>query len=83
MKNLEGLVKKYRKKCNLHFTSINDIVIKEMYDQPISFSEQKAIKNFYSMRVKYLKSAVNENRFSKMATTTRLAANLVPYKEFI
>ena len=62
-----------------HQKSIKDQPKIEAQDE----SEQKAIKNFYSLRVKYLKSAVNENRFSKMATISRLAANLVPYKEFI
>ena len=83
MKNLEGLVEKYKEECNLNFTTINDLVIKEMYDEPLSNNQLKAIQNFYRMRIKYLKSAVNETKFSKMTFLVRLAANLVPYKEFI
>ena len=83
MKNLEGLVEKYKEKCNLNFTTINDLVIKEMYDEPLSQNQHKAIRNFYRIRIKYLKSAASERKFSKMTFITRLAANLIPYKEFI
>jgi hypothetical protein len=83
MKNLEGLVEKYKKKCNLNFTTINDLIIQEMYDEPLSENQLKAIQNFYRIRIQCLKSAVNETRFSKMTFITRLAANLVPYKEFV
>ena len=83
MKNLEGLVEKYKKKGTYDFITINDLIIKEMYDEPLSKNQLKAIHNFYKIRIQYLKSAVNETRFSKMTFITRLAANLVPYKEFV
>ena len=83
MKNLEGLVVKYKKKCNNDFTTINDLIIKEMYDEPLSKNQLKAIHNFYKIRINYLSSAVNETRFSKMTFIARLAENLVPYKEFV
>tara|TARA_B100000482_G_C12537337_1_gene270881 strand:- start:553 stop:804 length:252 start_codon:yes stop_codon:yes gene_type:complete len=83
MKNLEGLVVKYKKKCNNDFTTINDLIIKEMYDEPLSKNQLKAIHNFYKIRVKHLSSAVNQKRFSKINFIIRLAANLVPYKEFV
>ena len=83
MKNLEGLVEKYKEECNLNFTTINDLVIKEMYDEPLRQNHQKAIQNFYRIRIKDLKSAASERKFSKMAFITRLAALLIPYKEFI
>ena len=83
MKNLEGLVETYKKKCSFNFTTINDLIIQEMYDEPLSQNQLKAIQNFYRIRIQYLKSAVNETRFSKMTFITRLAENLIPYKEFI
>ena len=83
MKNLEGLVEKYKKRCSLNFTTINDLIIREIHDEPLSQNQLKAIQNFYKIRVQYLKSAVNEKRFSKMTFVTRLAANLIPYKEFV
>ncbi|MBK21360.1 MAG: hypothetical protein CMP63_03445 [Flavobacteriales bacterium] len=83
MKNLEGLVEKYIKECNPEFTTIDDLIIKEMHDEPLSNNQLKAIQNFYRMRIKYLTSAVNETKFSKMTFLVRLAANLVPYKDFI
>ena len=83
MKNLEGLVEKYIKECNIEFTTINDLIIKEMYDEPLSNTQLKAVQNFYKMRINHLKSAVNETTFSKMTFLVRLAANLIPYREFI
>jgi len=83
MKNLEGLVEKYKEECYLNFTTINDLVIKEMYDEPLNQNQYRAIQNFYRIRIKYLKSASSERKFSKMTFITRLAANLIPYKEFI
>lgn len=83
MKNLKGLVEKYKTKFNSNIITINDLIIKEMDGEPLSCNQFQAIQNYYKIRISYLANVVNESIFSEKTYTTRLAANFVPYKEFI
>jgi hypothetical protein len=83
MRSLEALVEEYKDKFNVDSTSINDLIIKDMHDKPLSENQHKAIQNFSIERIKNLQSAVGKSKFSNITFITRLAANLVPYKEFV
>lgn len=83
MKNLKTLVKKYKTNFNSNITTINDLIIKELDGEPLSCNQFQAIQNYYLIRINYLKGVVNERIFSEKSYTTRLAANFVPYKEFV
>ena len=54
-----------------------------MHDKPLSENQHKAIQNFSIERIKNLQSAAGKSKFSNISFITRLAANLVPYKEFV
>lgn len=81
--NLKKLVDKYKSKFNQNIITINDLIIKEMDGEPLSCNQFQAIQNYYKFRVNYIKDAINESVFSEKSYITRLAANFVPYKEFI
>ncbi len=81
--NLKKLVDKYKSKFNQNIITINDLIIKEMDGEPLSCNQFQAIQNYYKIRVNYIKDAINESVFSEKSYITRLAANFVPYKEFI
>lgn len=83
MKNLKVLVERYKSNFNSNITTINDLIIKELDGEPLSCNQIQAVQNYYSLRVNYLKGVVNEMIFSEKSYITRLAANFVPYKEFI
>lgn len=83
MENLKTLVDKYKTMFNSNVVTINDLIIKEMDGEPLSKGQFQAIRNYYKIRVNYIKDAVNDKIFSEKAYTTRLAANFVPYREFI
>lgn len=83
MKNLKALVEKYKTNFNSNITTINDLIIKELDGEPLSCNQFQAIQNYYLIRINYLKGVVNERIFSEKSYTTRLAANFVPYKEFV
>ncbi len=83
MKNLKTLVEKYKTNFNSNITTINDLIIKELDGEPLSCNQFQAIQNYYLIRISYLKGVVNERIFSEKSYTTRLAANFVPYKEFV
>ncbi len=83
MVNLQRKVEEYKSNYDSNITTINDLIIKEMDGEPLSINQFQAILNFYSIRISYLNDVVNERIFSKKNYITRLAANLIPYKEFI
>ena len=83
MENLKRLVEKYKTKFNSKITTINDLIILEMEGVPLSCNQLQAIQNYYKIRINYLKDVVNEQIFSEKNYITRLAANFVPYKEFV
>lgn len=83
MKNLKNLVENYRSKFNINITTINDLIIKEMDGEHLSCNQFQAIQNFYKIKINYMRTAVNEQSFSENTFIARLAANFVPYKEFI
>lgn len=83
MKNLKNLVEDYRSKFNVNITTINDLIIKEMDGEHLSCNQFQAIQNFYKIKINYMRTAVNEQSFSENTFIARLAANFVPYKEFV
>lgn len=83
MKNLKALVDKYKTNFNSNITTINDLIIRELDGEPLSCNQFQAVQNYYLMRVNYLKGVVNERIFSEKSYITRLAANFIPYKEFV
>ena len=83
MVNLRRKVEEYRSKYDSNITTINDLIIKEMDGEPLSLKQFQAVRNFYSIRISYLNEVVNERIFYEKNYITRLAANLIPYKEFI
>lgn len=83
MKNLKALVDKYKTNFNSNITTINDLIIRELDGEPLSCNQFQAVQNYYMMRVNYLKGVVNEGIFSEKSYITRLAANFIPYKEFV
>jgi len=76
-------VEEYKSKYDTNITTINDLIIKEMDGEPLSINQFQAVRNFYSIRISYLNEVVNERIFFEKNHITRLAANLIPYKEFI
>lgn len=83
MVNLRRKVEEYKSKYDSNITTINDLIIKEMDGEPLSINQFQAVRNFYSIRISYLNEVVNERIFYEKNYITRLAANLIPYKEFI
>lgn len=80
---MKNLVENYRSKFNINITTINDLIIKEMDGEHLSCNQFQAIQNFYKIKINYMRTAVNEQSFSENTFIARLAANFVPYKEFI
>lgn len=76
-------MEEYKSKYDSNITTINDLIIKEMDGEPLSINQFQAVRNFYSIRISYLNEVVNERIFYEKNYITRLAANLIPYKEFI
>lgn len=83
MKNLRDLVESYKTKFNSNIITINDLIIKEMDGENLSCNQFLAIKNYYKLKINYMKASINEESFSENTFISRLAANFVPYKEFI
>lgn len=83
MKDLNKLVDTWKTNYNSNITTINDLIIKEMNGEALSCNQFQAIQNYYKIRIKYLGEAVNSAIFSEKSFVSRLAANFVPYKEFI
>lgn len=83
MKDLKGLVDAWKTNYNTNVTSINDLIIREMDGEPLSCNQFMAIQNYYKIRINYLGQAMNSAIFTENSLVTRLAANFVPYKEFI
>lgn len=81
--NLSSLVDTWKSKYNSNIISINDLIIKEMEGEHLSCNQFMAIQNFYKTKIKYLGESVNGALFTENSFVTRLAANFVPYKEFI
>lgn len=81
--NLSSLVDTWKVKYNSNVTSINDLIVREMEGENLSCNQFMAVQNYYQLKISYLGEAVNSTLFNEKSFVTRLAANFIPYKEFI
>lgn len=81
--NFKKLVSHYKSCFNKNITTINDLILKEMDGEPLSCNQFQAIQNFYVQKIHFVKMAKNETAFSENTYVLRLAANFIPYKEFV
>lgn len=81
--NFKKLVNHYKSCFNQNMTTINDLITKEMDGEPLSCNQFQAIQNFYLQKIQLVKMAKNETAFSENTYVLRLAANFIPYKEFV
>lgn len=81
--NFKKLVNHYKSNFNNNITTVNDLIIKEMDGEPLSCNQFQAIQNFYIQKIRFMKMAKSETSFSENTYLSRLAANFIPYKEFV
>lgn len=81
--NLSSLVDTWKAKYNPNITSINDLIVKEIEGENLSCNQFMAVQNYYQIKISYLEEAVNSVLFTEKSLITRLAANFIPYREFV
>lgn len=81
-KNKERTRSGLRSRLNLP-VSVDDLRDKEFNGQQLSKEEKKALRNYESFRVEYLKEAKGEEDFQRRYFQLRSWANLHSYKEFL
>ncbi len=85
MKNLDKLYIKALSVTKNKITpeSINDLLIKELNEIPLSQEESKALSNYHKFRNELLASATDDNDFSNKIQKLRVIANFVNWQEFL
>ncbi|RME19770.1 MAG: hypothetical protein D6799_00605 [Bacteroidetes bacterium] len=63
--------------------SINDLLIKDLNDEPLTSEEHQALQNYHVFKTSLLKSAKDDNDFSDKVKKLRIIANFTPWKEFL
>lgn len=63
--------------------SINDLLIKDLNDEPLSEQERSALQNYYKFRNQLLSNASDDNDFSNKIKKLRIIANFTDWREFL
>lgn len=63
--------------------SINDLLIKDLNEEPLSSIEKKALQNYHQFKHQLLSSAKDDNDFADKIIKLRIIANFTSWKEFI
>ncbi len=63
--------------------SINDLLIKDLNNEPLSEQEHSALQNYYKFRNQLLSNASDDDDFSNKIKKLRIIANFTDWREFL
>lgn len=63
--------------------SINDLLIKDLNEEPLTAEERLALQNYHTFKSRLLNSAKDDSDFSDRIKKLRIIANFTHWKEFL